>query len=254
MAGAAASRTRCAYSRGNTNGEYTAPIQFQFLDDLNLEDNEGPTDRDRRHNLVISGRAEVPHTFGMTLAGTLRMMSGLPFTIINTATDPDRNGVLFDPLPAGEYSGNGANAITVDNDGGRNGAYGPGFIQLDMRFGWRWHMRGQPDSRPVARPDQPDQSVELPQPDRREHPERRGSTADQLPAADPVVGRWPAAPSPGRRPVRVLASQDDPPADICRDGLPGVPRGRRDAVARSVPARDVGKFSGPAANYWASSL
>ncbi len=132
-----------SYSRGNTNGEYTAPIQFQFLDDLNLEDNQGPTDRDRRHNLVISGRAEVPHTFGMTLAGTLRMMSGLPFTIINTATDPDRNGVLFDPLPAGEYSGNGANAITVDNDGGRNGAYGPGFIQLDMRFGWRWHMRGQ---------------------------------------------------------------------------------------------------------------
>jgi len=90
-----------------------------------------------------SGRAEVPHTFGMTLAGTLRMMSGLPFTIINTSTDPDQNGVLFDPLPAGEYSGNGANAITVDNDGGRNGAYGPGYIQLDMRFGWRWHVRGQ---------------------------------------------------------------------------------------------------------------
>jgi hypothetical protein len=131
-----------SYSRGNTDGEYTAPIQFQFLEDLNLEANEGPTDRDRRHNLVISARGEVPRTGGMTLAGTLRMMSGLPFTIMNTSVDPDRNGVLYDPLPAGEYSGNGANAITVTNDGGRNGAYGPGFIQLDLRLGWRWSPRG----------------------------------------------------------------------------------------------------------------
>jgi len=130
-----------SYSRGNTNGEYTAPIQFQFLDDLRLDQNQGPTDRDRRHNLVISGRGEVPHTFGMTLAGTLRMMSGLPFTIINTSVDPDRNGILFDPLPAGDYSGNGANAITVHNDGGRNGAYGPGFLQFDMRLGWRWRPK-----------------------------------------------------------------------------------------------------------------
>jgi len=130
-----------AYSRGNTNGEYTAPINFQLLDDLNLDANQGPTDRDRRHNLVISGRGEVPHTKGMTVAATLRMLSGLPFSIINTATDPDRNGVLFDPLPAGDYQGNGVNAIKVSNDGGRNGAYGPGFIQFDTRFGWRWHVR-----------------------------------------------------------------------------------------------------------------
>ena len=127
-----------SYSRGNTNGEYTAPIQFQLLEDLNLDGNQGPTDRDRRHNLAISGRGEVPHAFGMTVAGTLRMMSGLPFTIMNTAVDPDRNGILYDPLPAGSYSGSGLNAITVENDGGRNGAYGPGYIQLDMRFGWRW--------------------------------------------------------------------------------------------------------------------
>jgi hypothetical protein len=49
-----------AYSRGNTNGDYTAPINFQLLDDLNLDANQGPTDRDRRHNLVISGRGEDP--------------------------------------------------------------------------------------------------------------------------------------------------------------------------------------------------
>lgn len=130
-----------SYSRGNTNGDYTAPIQFQYLDTLNLDANQGPTDRDRRHNLVISGRGEVPHTGGMTVAGTLRMLSGLPMTILNTAVDPDRNGVLFDPLPAGDYSGKGTNAITVKNEGGRNGAYGPGFAQLDMRLGWRFHRQ-----------------------------------------------------------------------------------------------------------------
>jgi hypothetical protein len=131
-----------AYSRGNTGSDYTAPIQFQFLDDLRLDQNQGPTDRDRRHNLVISGRGEIPHAWGMTVAGTLRMMSGLPFTIMNTAVDPDRNGILFDPLEPGSYSGNGVNAITVENDGGRNGAYGPGFVQFDMRFGWRWRPGG----------------------------------------------------------------------------------------------------------------
>lgn len=47
-------------------------------------------------------------------------------------------GILFDPLPAGSYSGKGANAMTVDNKGGRNGAYGPGFAQFDTRIGWRF--------------------------------------------------------------------------------------------------------------------
>ena len=99
-----------SYSRGNTNGDFNAPIQFQLLNDLNLDANQGPTDRDRRHNLVISGRGEIPKTKGMTLSSTLRMMSGLPFTILNTSTDPDRNGILFDPLPAGDYEGTGPNA------------------------------------------------------------------------------------------------------------------------------------------------
>lgn len=129
-----------SYSRGNTNGEYTAPINFQLLDDLNLDANQGPTDRDRRHNLVISGRGEIPKTRGMTLSTTIRMLSGLPFTIMNTSTDPDRNGILFDPLPAGTYKGNGTNAIEVENDGGRNGAYGPGFVQADVRLGWRFRL------------------------------------------------------------------------------------------------------------------
>lgn len=127
-----------AYSRGNTTGALTATDQFQTIDGLNLDRNQGPTDFDRRHNLVLSGRGEIPRTRGMTLSATLRMLSGLPFTLNDTSSDPDRNGQLFDPLPAGSYSGNGPNAITVDNDGGRNGAYGPGFIQLDTRVGWRF--------------------------------------------------------------------------------------------------------------------
>jgi hypothetical protein len=126
-----------AYSRGNTTGSLAATDQFQTVDGLNLDLNQGPTDFDRRQNLVLSGRGEVPGTHGMTLSATLRMLSGLPFTLYDTSSDPDRNGQLFDPLPAGSYSGNGPNAITVDNKGGRNGAYGPGFIQLDTRVGWR---------------------------------------------------------------------------------------------------------------------
>jgi outer membrane receptor for Fe3+-dicitrate len=69
------------------------------------------------------------------------MLSGLPFTLIDTSSDPDRNGQLFDPLPAGTYSGTGPNAITVENKGGRNGAYGPGFMQLDTRVGWRFRQK-----------------------------------------------------------------------------------------------------------------
>ena len=47
---------------------------------------------------------------------------------------------MFDPLPAGTFSGAGANAITVENEGGRNGAYGPNYAQLDARFGYRVRM------------------------------------------------------------------------------------------------------------------
>jgi hypothetical protein len=78
----------------------------------------------------------------MTLSATMRVLSGLPFTLVDTSSDPDRNGQLFDPLPAGTYSGNGPNAVTVENKGGRNGAYGPGFFQLDTRVGWRFRQMG----------------------------------------------------------------------------------------------------------------
>ncbi|MGH9387622.1 MAG: TonB-dependent receptor [Vicinamibacterales bacterium] len=123
-------------ARGNTSG-FTDGNNFQVLDQLNLDLNEGPTDFDRRHNFVLSWRTIVPRTGGLQITGVFRALSGLPFTIHDTNVDGDRNGVGFDPLPAGEYSGTGPGAITVKSEGGRNGAYGPGFAQLDMRIGYR---------------------------------------------------------------------------------------------------------------------
>jgi hypothetical protein len=130
-----------ANSRGNFGGSLASTNNYQVLNDPNFDLGQGPTDFDRRHNLVLAGRiAEVPHTHGMTLSGTLRMLSGLAFSLYDSNSDPDRNGILMDPLPAGTYSGNGPNAITVDNKGGRNGTFGPGYMQLDTRVGWRFRV------------------------------------------------------------------------------------------------------------------
>jgi hypothetical protein len=132
-----------SYARGNTSGAGIPQSLPQLLDDLRLDANEGPTDFDRRHNLVISGSALVPRTGGLTVSWVARALSGLPFTLIDSTTDADRNGILFDMLPAGSYSGTGLNAITVDYDGTRNGAYGPRFFQLDTRIGYRLGLAGQ---------------------------------------------------------------------------------------------------------------
>jgi Carboxypeptidase regulatory-like domain/TonB dependent receptor/TonB-dependent Receptor Plug Domain len=125
------------YARGNSSGAPNAVNNFQLLAERNLDLNYGPLDTDRRHNLTLSGRIEVPRTRGLTLSSLFRFMSGRPLTILDTNVDADRNGILFDPLPAGTYSGVGNNAITVTNEGGRNGAYGPDYVQLDARLGYR---------------------------------------------------------------------------------------------------------------------
>jgi hypothetical protein len=129
-----------ASSRGNTDG-VTLPAPptspFQYLDDMRLEANQGPTDNDVRHNLVVSGSAVVPRTGGLTVGAVMRALSGRPFTLLDTNVDGDRNGVLFDPLPAGTYSGTGPNSFTAVNAGGRNGARGAGFFQADVRLGYR---------------------------------------------------------------------------------------------------------------------
>ena len=128
------------YSRGNTSGAAIPLSGFQLLDDLNLDLNEGPTNVDRRHNLVVSGQALVPKTGGLTLAWVVRALSGSPFTLFDSTTDPDLNGQFTEPLPAGSYSGTpgpNRNPWTVDFDSERNGARGPGLFQADIRFGYR---------------------------------------------------------------------------------------------------------------------
>ena len=125
------------YSRGVSGPQADTPA-LQVGTSLNLEKFEAPTDVDRRHNLAISGRMEIPKTRGVTLSGMLRMLSGTPFTIHDTNIDADQNGILFDPLPAGTYSGTASGSMqNVKYRGGRNGTYGPGFMQLDMRVGYR---------------------------------------------------------------------------------------------------------------------
>jgi hypothetical protein len=129
-----------SYSRGNTAGQGVPASPFQVLDNLNLDLNEGPTGLDQRHNLVVSGTAVVPRTGGLSVSWVARALSGSPFTIINGNVDPDRNGTLAEPLPSGSYSGTGDDAYSVDFESRRNGAYGPGFVKLDMRVGYQLRL------------------------------------------------------------------------------------------------------------------
>jgi hypothetical protein len=125
------------YARGNNSGAPAATNNFQVLDQKNLELADGPLDADRRHNIVVNARVDIPWVPGLNVSTLFRYMSGRPFTIIDSNIDADRNGILQDPLPPGSYSGVGANSITVNNDGGRNGAYGPDYKQMDLRVSYR---------------------------------------------------------------------------------------------------------------------
>ena len=129
------------YARGNAEANQTYINQFQVGADPLLDLNFGPLDNDRQQNLAISGRVEIPRTGGLNISGVYRYMSGTPITIHDTNVDPDRNGILFDPIAAGDYCGTGTNAFCTSNDGGRNGARGPDFNQVDMRFGYRVRVR-----------------------------------------------------------------------------------------------------------------
>ena len=139
---------RISYSLSKSRG--TAENQadkntYQKLTDLNLDDFEGPSSVDRRHIVSLNGRTEIPKTGGATLAATFRYMTGAPFTIFNSNIDVDQNGELIDPSPAGTYSGTAANSAlmtNVKNNGGRNGAIGPDYLQLDLRAGWRQRLKG----------------------------------------------------------------------------------------------------------------
>ena len=124
-------------ARGNTSGSGVAATNFQKLTNPNLDLNEGPTNFDNPHNFVFSGSWSVPRTGGLTLGMVTRYLSGDPFTIQDQNFDLDQNGILFDPLPAGKYTGSGRNPYTVFNKGGRNGARGPDYFTMDVRAGYR---------------------------------------------------------------------------------------------------------------------
>jgi hypothetical protein len=125
------------YARGNAEANQTPDNNYQVLDDPHLERNFGPLDADRRQNLTLSGRVEIPRTGGLTISGIYRYLSGAPMSLYHSGIDSDRNGRLFDLLPAGHYCGEGLNSICVDSDGRRNGARGPGYRQADMRLSYR---------------------------------------------------------------------------------------------------------------------
>jgi hypothetical protein len=129
------------YARGNSEADQTNVDNYQLGADPRLDLNFGPLNADRRNNIVVNGRVEIPKTGGLTLSGVTRFMTGTPMSLINSAVDADRNGLLFDLIPAGSYCGTGVNAFCTDNQGGRNGARGPTFKQTDLKFAYRLRPR-----------------------------------------------------------------------------------------------------------------
>jgi hypothetical protein len=122
------------------------------ITDLHMDDRVSLGDQDRPHILSVSGSVLVPHTGGLNLSGVYQYNSGTPFTLTDSTTDPNRNGIFEDPLPAGTYSGSAGNpnAITVDNKGGFNGARGPDFSLLSMRGAYRFKLPGNGNRRLMA--------------------------------------------------------------------------------------------------------
>jgi outer membrane receptor protein involved in Fe transport len=135
-----------AKARGNTAGGGVPSANFQLLDQLNLDKDEGPTNFDRRHNFVFSGLYQIPKTRGLMVSTIIRALSGTPFTIFDSRVDGDRNGINLDPLPAGSFTGrrrfpNGETlSFDYDNQGGRNGARNPGFFQTDLRLAYKYNL------------------------------------------------------------------------------------------------------------------
>jgi hypothetical protein len=138
---------RVSYSLSKATGtgnDQADKNTYQVGTNLNLDAFRGPSSVDRRHILSLGTQTEIPKTGGVTLSATARYMSGAPFTIIDSSIDADRNGELVDPVPAGTYSGTSTDAMqNVKYDGGRNGAVGPDYFQLDVRAGWRHKVQGQ---------------------------------------------------------------------------------------------------------------
>ena len=132
---------RISYSLSKATGtgnDQADKNQYQAMTNLNLDLWRGPSNVDRRHILSLGAQIEIPKTGGINLSSTARYMSGAPFTIYDSSIDADRNGELVDPVPAGTYSGTATDSMkNVEYKGGRNGAIGPDYFQIDVRAGWR---------------------------------------------------------------------------------------------------------------------
>jgi hypothetical protein len=139
-------RLSYAWSRGRGNtpdGQAGLTQPSQFLDDLRLDTEVGPTNVDRPHILTLSGSYDVPRTGGMKFSAVFSVRSGTPYSLVDTSLDTDRNGLTTNEyLPAGSYSGAGPDAFSIDYDGGRNGARGHNYQRLDFRAGYRFRLAG----------------------------------------------------------------------------------------------------------------
>ncbi len=118
------------------------PVTRQI--DHHLDQLEGPTNQDRPHLFSLSGGWGIPHTGGVNVSGVLQANSGAPFTLTDSSTDPNRNGIFEEPLPAGTYSGpsSNPNSMTVDYKGGQNGARGPSYFLINTRVAYRFRLGG----------------------------------------------------------------------------------------------------------------
>ena len=94
----------------------------------------------------------IPKTGGLNVSWVARALSGTPFTLVNnngrsrtaTASSPSRCRPAATRAPA-------PNAYTVDDyKAERNGAYGPGFFNLDMRVGYAFRFGVSAGSRSSA--------------------------------------------------------------------------------------------------------
>ena len=136
--------------RGNVATGQAEQADSQFLGDLNQDREYGPTSVDRPHIVTLSGTFDVPRTGGLKVSGVYRARSGTPFSLRNTTFDHDRNGITANEyLEPGNYTGAGPDAsapnaipYSVDYKGGRAGARGPNYQQLDVRAGYRIRLAG----------------------------------------------------------------------------------------------------------------
>lgn len=146
---------RVSYTGSKGMGNVAAPGATDTIDtmtvdpvtravSLNLENLEGPGSQVRPHVLSMDGSLEVPRTKGLIVSGVMQYQSGTPFTLTDSRTDPNRNGLFEEPLPAGTYSGaaTNADAITVNYKGGVRGALGPNYMLINLRAGYRVRLPG----------------------------------------------------------------------------------------------------------------